>query len=221
MHFHKNATAAVKKIFSSLLSLMPYVFIILVIFSFDEAEIAVLTLLSALFHEAGHVVAMTVIGRDFSLKGVLSGLRLKPKRLLSYTEEIAVAIAGPCVNLLLFAVFIFSNEAFLSGFAILNLFTALTNLLPIAGYDGYRIANAILAKCTSGTKAQSILGALSFCTVTALAFLSLYFISRFNSGYWTFFVFIFFMLREIKNDRRVFFARKKEISRDFKRFQEL
>ena len=218
MHFYKRLCDGAKKCAFGIISLIPYLFLVLIIFSFGEAYVAILTVLSAALHELGHVIAMAMIGRTFSISGVLSGMRLKPKRLLSYGEEILVAAAGPVINTVLFFAFIFAKNAYFTAFALINLFTALSNLLPIPGYDGYRIASAIIAKYGDKRSARAIFSALSFFSIALLTFLSLYCISRLNSGYWTFFVFMLFLIREIKNDRRVFFARKKEISGVFKRF---
>ena len=218
MHIHKKISGFVKKIADLFLSVMPYLFITLVIFSFDEVKMAFFTLLCAVLHEIGHFTVLFAVRRKFSLGGALFGLRIKPKCILSYGEEMAVAAAGPGINLVAFTIFIIPKNDGCTAFALINLFTALTNLLPIRGYDGYRIIDAALMSCGRSDLADKTLPPISFALVSVLAFLSLYFISRLNSGYWTFFIFIFFLLGEIKKDRRVVFARKKEISRDFRRF---
>ena len=146
MHIYNRIRTDVKKIAKDIVSFTPYIFIILVIFSFGEVYAAVLTVISAILHEGGHVLAMATLGRGFSVSGVMSGLRLKPKSTLSYGEEIFVASAGPAVNLILFIIFIFTGGGYLSAFALVNLFTALSNLLPIRGYDGYRIAVALISR---------------------------------------------------------------------------
>ena len=218
MHFYEKVRAVRGKIGSFFLLAAPYFFTALIIFSFEDGKMAALTLLCAALHEIGHAVALRAVGKGFSFKGVLSGFRIKPKKALSYSEEILVSAAGPAVNLILFTAFLIPGDKSTGAFALLNLFTALSNLIPIKGYDGYRILRVLFLKYERSFFADNVLPKISFTLIALLTLLSLYFISRLNCGYWTFFIFIFFLLSEIKKDSRVLFSRKKEILRDFTRF---
>ena len=84
-------------------------FWVLLMLAFDTPSVVILTVIAALLHESGHIAAMTIICRKgITLpRAVISGLRLKPERALSYTEELFVAAAGPLLNLLLFTFSLF------------------------------------------------------------------------------------------------------------------
>ena len=68
----------------------------------------------------------------------------------SYKKDIAVAICGPLVNIILFLVLIFNYTAFKNQtvlyYALLNLIIGLFNLLPVNGLDGGTILYSMLAK---------------------------------------------------------------------------
>ena len=219
MQLYDKLSAFFKKTGAGLLSVLPYLFFVLMIFSFDEIWMAVLTVISAVIHEAGHVVALLAVGGEFSLYGTVSGPRLRSGKMLSYKEELAVALSGPMLNIIVFIfLLLIKSEGYIFIFALLNLITALSNLLCIQGYDGYRIMTCILILAGKERYCEIALFRISFLFSAILSFFSLYFISRFNSGYWSFFVFIFFLFKAVKNDGKVFFKRKREKKRAFKSF---
>lgn len=95
-----------------------------------------------IMHEAGHLAAMLLFGKRpvkicfgyFGMKIVTGG------RMVSTFGEIMIALAGPLVNIILFAFFICmkANEA-----AYLNIGLAVFNLMPVAMLDGGRIIMAV------------------------------------------------------------------------------
>ena len=118
---------------------------------------------------------------------------------MSYREEIAVLSAGPLANAVTaVSVLLFLPKSEPSTlFSVINGVTALTNLIPVRGYDGYKILFAIAehAECSALRRA---LEACSLLFASAVLFLSLYSIDRLDAGYWIFGVFFIFLLREIK-----------------------
>ena len=121
-------------------------FWLLLLFGFDDGITAALTVAAALFHELGHVAALFIIGAGGRLPAArLRGLALVPSRILSYKEEALVASAGPLANLMLAALLSFLPPFGQSRlFLFINLLTALSNLLPVKGYDGYRAISSLL-----------------------------------------------------------------------------
>ena len=88
-------------------AILSLLFIVLIIFSFDTVPVAIMTILSALIHELGHLTPLLLSkGEIPSLpSGKLNGLRIRIKKQLSYKEEVVVLICGTLFNLLFSAVF--------------------------------------------------------------------------------------------------------------------
>ena len=203
MNLEKNKIAfanAIKKCSE----LLPVFFWALLIFGVDDGDMAVMTIISALIHEAGHIGYISIAKKVRpTLKGVMSGFRIGCVGGLSYDQEIKMYLAGPAVNVISFLLCSFVSRPFgldMSLFAAINLATAISNLLPIKGYDGYGIIRAYITKNEYGEIAIKALSLVSTGLIFILCILSLYFINRFGGGYWIFFVFFFSMLKHFKED---------------------
>ena len=173
-------------------------FWILVMLGFDGVDGAILTLIAVLIHELGHMAALFILGRR---SGVplprMPGFSIRVGTSLSYKEDMIVAAAGPMANLITALILLPIRQA-AEAMILINLLTAVSNLLPVRGYDGYKILASLIA--VSGT--ERFLGrlpdVLSFGTAVAAVLLSLYFIYVFDTGYWIFGVFFIFLLGEVK-----------------------
>lgn len=191
-----------------MLKILPIAFWTVLIFAFDKPYVAILTLLSALIHELGHISALILLSKKYRFFGVASGFRLSANGGLSYKEELVVAIFGPLVNIILFLLtrhsppFSFSHYA--RTFGLINLFTAISNLIPIESYDGYRIAECIINEYCPDAISSSFLHAVSFVFSSTLCLAALYLIRSFNGGYWIFFIFLASLVKAIAKDTSVF-----------------
>ena len=114
--------------------------------------------------------------------------------------------------------YIYRNGEFSLTFAAINLMTALSNLLPIEGYDGYIIISCASALISENETVPKVLKLVSFITVILLCFFSLYVMARFNGGYWVYFIFVVFILKKTINDSSIIIRKKK---RENERFQEI
>lgn len=181
-------------------SVLPIIFWVSLIFGFDTPYVAILTLISAVWHELGHCFAIALIGNGAgSMRGHASGFRIKRETRLSYAKEIGILLAGPGVNIALFlATLPFGNAlgGYLKIFGALNLATGISNLIPIEGYDGYGALNELFS-CYGKEELMRMLEAFSFCFSTVITFVALYFIERFGEGYWIFGLFFFTMLSKL------------------------
>ena len=204
------------------LKILPAVFWVLLIFGFDLPHIAIITLISAIIHESGHIIAFSVITKTFVLRSAIDGFRLKSQKKLSYKEELLVAAAGPLANLLVFVVLLpfYESSNYLLELGIINIFTAISNLFVIESYDGYRIIECAALMLGFGNSALRVLKIISFASVSLFSIIALYFMKMLNAGYWLYFIFAVILIKTVKNDKKVFFERKQEKKRDFKRFQE-
>lgn len=197
---HINKIGIFRKIAHNLTRILPSLFSMLIIFSFDEPYVAILTLISAAVHEGGHIFAAWLLSGGSRLRGRFFGFALYAKNTVSYKKDILITLAGPLSNIILFLLFINAPRGgYFSAFALLNLFTALSNLMPIHGYDGYRIAECLLLRYGMDIEGAVYLRRISFALLSVLAFLALYLMAKLNSGFWIFFIFIALLIKEIKN----------------------
>lgn len=197
---------------------LPLIFWVLLIFGFDAPYVAILTIATALIHEIGHLAAIYTVKKEYKStpRADISGFRIEVRN-LSYKEEMICALAGPLINLVLgiLLLLLFDSEYALV-FSALNIMTALSNLLPVRGYDGYKFALSCASLYSDNpARVELILERFSFFFSAVMCFLSLYFILKIGEGYWIFAVFFSFLLAEIlKRQKHTFF----EKNRDFERF---
>jgi len=144
-------------------------------------QLAVAAMLAATLHELAHIGMARICGISFRELSVTPlGASLTPtSNMGSYREEILVAAAGPCFNLLCAGlVFPLTEIAFFFYFVLSSLFFALLNLLPISGLDGGRILLCLLSQRLSPAICTRLLTVLSFFVVFFLWSFSVYVMLR-------------------------------------------
>ncbi len=179
---------------------LPVIFWLSLIFGFDKPYIAVLTVISALIHEAGHIAAiMLFTKRAEAPRGHISGFRIKRSSQSGHREEILITAAGPLANILTGLVLLlpwWAANGYILIFSMLNFATGLSNLLPVEGYDGYGILLELSRLCGS-LGAERLLSRISFLFTVLFTFFSLYLLLRTGGGYWIFGVFFTLMLTKV------------------------
>lgn len=192
------------KFFRFFTAVLPALFWLAIIFGFDKPYIAILTLIAAAIHEAGHIAAISLLKKEsLSLpRAITAGFRIKVRN-LSYKEEAVIALAGPFINLAVgfLTLMIFSASEYMTAFALINLLTGFSNLLIIEGFDGYKAVNAILSEILPIYKSDDITKKISFALSLILTFFSLYLLLRFGEGYWVFAVFFCIAIKFILKRR--------------------
>jgi len=140
-----------------------------------------LGLLSAALHELGHLAAMRVYdARALKICLTAAGVRIEraPGLSLNFTQEIAIAFAGPAVSLLLACLCFIVNRIAplppLSDCAALNLGFGLFNLLPVRQLDGGRALYFFLCGRVSEHSARRICLAASLLCLFALTMCAAY-----------------------------------------------
>ena len=180
---------------------LPTLFWVCIMLAFDSPAICILTLSAAAIHEIGHILFAVLIKRgDISLpRATLFGLKIDTGRLLSYKEEAIIAAGGPLVNLGVFLLSLpfFSLNEYVSLVGMINLFTAVTNLLPMRGYDGGRIIRAVLLSRYNIGIVDTVSSILTLLTAASLSVISLIVIMLVGEGYWIFAFFFSVLLSEI------------------------
>ena len=108
-----------------------------------------LFMLAAVIHELGHVLAIkTVKGKIKRIDIMPLCARIVTSGALSHKVDMLVFLCGPAANIIMFCVYLpflfVSRSPYIWYFALVNLFLAVLNLLPIPGNDGYRALEALL-----------------------------------------------------------------------------
>jgi hypothetical protein len=184
---------------------------LLIIYGFDEPYVAGLTIISALIHEGGHLLSFFLLSLGkIGFSGRLSGPRLTGVGVTSYKEDILIFASGPLMNIAAAALSlpflrISGGTGYIRSFAVMNIATAISNLLPTSGRDGYGIIEALIAERNLGDGAHRVLRAVSILLSSLGCILALYFMQRIGESFWIFFVFYFSVLSELSEaSKRVF-----------------
>ena len=183
-------------------SILPIIFWVSVIFGFDAPYVAILTILSAIIHEIGHYsVILYFTEKRTEIRGHATGFRIKQSIILSYPKEIAILLAGPLSNMIIFILtlpFGYLLSGYLKFFGYINLATGISNLLPLEGYDGYGALYTFFRSRGAGHLIKR-LEIFSFIFSITVTFISLHLIDLFGEGYWIFGLFFFTMLSKLMN----------------------
>lgn len=140
----------------------------------DESGTAAISLAACVLHECGHLLCLGAFGevpQKVSLE--LFGMRIDRARgiHLSFSQEMAVALAGPACNLLLalvcLAVAAGGNTKMLTACAV-NLGLAGFNLLPVEPLDGGQALYFALCRRYEEAQAKKLAGVVSVCLVVPL-----------------------------------------------------
>lgn len=128
------------------------------------------TLIAATVHECGHLLAARRLGvrlRLFELDVI--GARLFPVGSIpSYRAEVLLAAAGPLFSVLLAVFLLPCGAPFAREVLAATCSLALFNLLPVEGFDGWRILGGILAPRLGAERTASVLAVCCYLSVFAL-----------------------------------------------------
>ena len=193
MQYHKKNGVSTY-FFKFLFLIFPFLVWCIFVFAMDTPYVAIATLISAFIHELGHEVAFLLIKKKSSLpRPRLFGFGIYYVRdNISYKEEIFLAVMGPLFNLIGIVigglVLGFGTDA-CEIFTVVNVATCISNLLPVKGYDGHKIAVCTARLFTSSDTPIRAIDGFSYFLITVLCFISLYLIGKIGEGFWIFFVF--------------------------------
>lgn len=147
----------------------------------SESEIVLISLFSSFLHEAGHILAMWMLGYGIKrLTFTAVGIRLDKREntAASYTDEIIVSIAGVAVNMLLcllfFLIYGYTGTIFTRNVAVVNLFVGMFNLLPVEALDGARTLYYVLLKRLTPERADRVIIYTSLITVFLMVISAFY-----------------------------------------------
>ena len=125
-------------------------------------------LLACTLHELGHLLALRWMGVPVEkLRVTAVGAELRLSGALGYRTELAAAMAGPAVNLVL-AGWLSHIPGGVVGAGV-NLVLGLFNLLPIGRLDGGRILSCVLALAIGPEYGERVAALLSVLCVALLS----------------------------------------------------
>lgn len=141
----------------------------------DAGRVPVLCVLTALLHEAGHLIAVWLCGgRVASVELNVSGavITLSDRHALSYGKEILCVLAGPLVSLAGALIFCLLGDTMSEAYAVsgLCLLQGAFNLLPASGLDGGRALSLVL-NGREYAHTDKVLRITTLCSAWAMALL--------------------------------------------------
>ena len=142
--------------------------LILLLIIFQKTEYLIISLTSAIFHEAGHLLALMYFKTEileFKISIFGANIKTTVRNQINYFKDIFISFSGPLVNLIISVFsYIFYNICFKKVFFdiyIVNLVLALFNLLPFYGFDGGKILQIILKQKFSDSAAEKAVTLIS------------------------------------------------------------
>lgn len=152
-----------------------FIAVILIAIINQNSKLPIILIISALLHEAGHLICLfltrtKVCAVYFNIFGMKIVKGINPR--INYWYECKIALMGPLVNIIVFIItltlFFCFKSAVLLKFALVNLFLALFNLLPIFSLDGGSALFFFLASKKTPFKAHKSVKIISFIFVIPL-----------------------------------------------------
>lgn len=119
-----------------------HLYLLLVLFymyAIGNLKLFVLSYIFIILHELAHVIVSNILRvKVYEIELLPIGINAKYEKNISVVKELIISLAGPCASFLFYK--FLSNPLVKS----INLFIAITNLIPFKPYDGGRIVNLII-----------------------------------------------------------------------------
>lgn len=132
----------------------------------DKTGFILPTFFAVFMHECGHLFMMWLLGcAPKEIRLIPASVQITNSFSGGYKNDVLIALAGPCVNFLLFATLYynflcFKNE-FTGCFALINLVLGVFNILPVKGLDGGTVLLSLLSKFCDINKATFLVKVFS------------------------------------------------------------
>lgn len=152
----------------------------------DHTGVWFVTLLAALVHELGHLLAAKCLRIPIeNLRIGLLGARLSVRgRMLSYGEEWLLCAAGPFASLLASCAAspFWRYGQIAQWFSCASLLLGILNLLPIRSFDGGRMLQSLLSCFLPEGRVLALMRLISFFFLFLLWAVAVYFLLRVGEG---------------------------------------
>ena len=152
----------------------------------DREGILRASVLAALIHEVGHLIAarlqkIPIVAFRFDILGARLDVG---DRLIGYREEWLLCAAGPMASLLfsLLMAPLWRFGSFFFAVSCASFLLGLLNLLPVRGFDGGRMAEAFLCRFFGARVGFSVMTLVTHTALLLLWSVSVYFLLRTGGG---------------------------------------
>lgn len=164
-----------------------FMFIVTFAMLLDESGVTFYSLIAAVIHEAGHIIALLSLERcTINITLSLRGISARQNGMLK--REVLCLAAGPTANF--FVAFICLPSPIFSA---VNLIVGVVNLLPIGDCDGGRLLHIFLCRYITATHTDSIERMVGVLFLVPL-FAALFFVTMANPYNYTLLIFVIYMI---------------------------
>ncbi|MBE6751152.1 MAG: hypothetical protein E7556_01350 [Ruminococcaceae bacterium] len=158
--------------------------LIIILISLDKTEFLYTSIVFALAHELGHLLALKyykVSVREFKISLFGGNIKVIDSNKMKYYQTVIVSFSGPFVNLC-FVILFYIINTFLKNkltyeiYAV-NFVLALFNLLPFYNFDGGKILSSVLLYFFEEKMVNLIITITSFIILIPFTYLAIYIFS--------------------------------------------
>lgn len=155
--------------------------LIIILISLNKTEFLYSTIIFAILHEIGHLLALKYFKisiEEFKVSLFGGNIKILNNNKIQYYQNAIISFCGPLVNLFFFVLFyllnIFLKNKFINEIYVINLVLAAFNLLPFYNFDGGKILTSILMNFLQEKTVNYIITITSFIILIPFTYLAVY-----------------------------------------------
>ena len=155
--------------------------LIIILISLNKTEFLYSTIIFAILHEIGHLLALKhfkISIEEFKVSLFGGNIKILNNNKIQYYQNAIISFCGPLVNLFFFVLFyllnIFLENKFINEIYVINLVLAAFNLLPFYNFDGGKILASILMNFLQEKTVNYIIIITSFIILIPFTYLAVY-----------------------------------------------
>lgn len=164
--------------------------LIILLICFNKTDILLISIISAITHELGHLIALIVfkiniLEISFSILG--GNIKKEIFNKTNYKQDVLIYFSGPLFNLIIGIIFYIlfncSHINLLYNLFLINIFLFIFNLLPFYNFDGGKIIISLLKLKLDEKTAENILAIISILVLVPFAYYSIFIFFNNNANF--------------------------------------
>ena len=155
--------------------------LIIISISIDKTEFLYESIIFAIAHEIGHIIALKFFRvniEEFKVSLFGGNIKILNNNKIKYCQSAFISLSGPLVNIFFCVLFCILNSFFEFKFIynvfVINLVLAIFNLLPFYNFDGGKILSSILLNFINEKSVDIILTITSIVVLIPFSYLAIY-----------------------------------------------